>query len=242
MAVVDQGPIPAPPLPTTPPVFQGAKAPGGGLTYPTWLYPDTGNIYAATGATQDPNTGSALPEDQLPAEFRLSSEQQQQINDWMAAVAAANASLANQSSSKGTAPVTGEGTNVPDTTSPNIPNLPGVAGPPPPPQRPQSIEGYRPTNRGMSDAGFGGDQSFASLIPRVAGNSGGPRSPGDISGSAPNIPAWARGLMRSPYARALGRTGQNSFSSIGGFQPEAPMDDQVRRQQALAALGLPPVA
>jgi len=94
------------------------------------------------------------------------------------------------------------------------------------------VPGSGNASDGLGDSA---DQSFASLIPRVAGNNvNGPR---DISGARPNIPAWAQGLMRSPYSRFLAKGGQNSFSGMPGFGADVPpVDDaEARRLQEMLA-------
>ena len=78
---------------------------------------------------------------------------------------------------------------------------------------------------------------FGNAIPRASGND--PASPRSVAGARPSVPVWARGLMRSPFARFMQRGSQSSLGRIGGFQEDlAPVEDDPLRRQ-MESLGLP---
>jgi len=240
-------------LPTTPPTWQYAKTPGGGIASPTYVDPTTGEyIDPFTGQGTGYNTtGDAVTPGTYRPAYDITQNPAPPGYHW-----GPNGTLVQDEPAGGTQTPPDGGTIDPGAggdsggngpiggTEVPISDLPRITPPPPP-----DASGYTPTFRGPSPRGQGGeqgfdqgfDQSFSSLIPRVAGND--VTRPGDISGQRAQVPAWARGLMRSPYARAQG--GRSSFSQIGGFQPDVavdPAEEQRRQQQALLALGLPPVA
>lgn len=236
MAVFDPGTGPVtPPLPTTPPpAWQFAKTPGGGIASPTFVDPTTGEYidpYTGTG------TGFNTTGDSVSGKPGYDITQNPAPPGWHWQ----DGHLVEDAPTGGptgpTGPTGPSGPTGPAGTQVPIGMLPRVTPPPPP-----DATGYTPQGRG--EAGREGDsrQPFSSLIPRVAGND--VARPGDISGMRAQVPTWARGLQRSPYARALGRSGQSGFGQIGGFQPEVAPDqsEEIRRQQAILALGLPPVA
>lgn len=248
-------------LPTTPPpASQFAKTPGGGIASPTYVDPSTGEyIDPFTGKGTGVNTtGDPVQNSYQGDPVRTFDWQNTPPPDgfhWENGVLVPNAVVDPGAGGNALTPVGGDagaggdgsggGSGV-DTVP--IGTLPRITPPPPP-----DASGYTPQSRGGSgrggngqggDNGQGGfDQSFASVIPRVAGNDA--SHPGDMTGMRADVPTWARGLMRSPYARATARGGQGSFSQIGGFQPDAdptdPAEEARQRQMAMLAMGLPTI-
>lgn len=241
-------------LPTTIPKFDYAKTPGGGIASPTYVDPSTGEyIDPFTGMGTGYNTAGDPVQNSYQGSptrtFDWQNSPPPPGYHWVNGVLVQDAAPTGVDAGGAQAPIGGGNTIAPGAGGGNgqgnglgteipISQLPRITPPPPP-----DASGYQPNERGQSggrgqgqgnDQGF--DQGFASLIPRVAGND--VSHPGDISGQRAQVPAWARGLMRSPYARAQG--GQGNFSQIGGFQPVIDPAEQARRQQeALLAMGLP---
>ena len=115
---------------------------------------------------------------------------------------------------------------APPPPAPWVPPAP-VAQPEPP--GPQDFSGYIPQPSRSA--------VFGNAVPRASGND--PTSPRSVAGARPSVPVWARGLMRSPFARFMQRGGQSSLGRIGGFQEDlAPVEDDPLRRQ-MESLGLP---
>ncbi|MGH2713303.1 MAG: hypothetical protein ACRDM7_05360 [Thermoleophilaceae bacterium] len=127
---------------------------------------------------------------------------------------------------------------------------PPTPPPPPPlplpPDFPQGFRAFAPRSRGPLAAlpGLPGLPGGAPLGPRPTPPLG-PRPPLPFTGrpQIPLMPAWFRGLARSPYAQFAG-AGSNVFSRLGGFggpggfggSPEfLPFEDEQQRR----ALGGP---
>lgn len=199
------------------PVFHGnTKTPGGGFAYPSYEDPVTGSF------TSSPETTAPqlVPDSGAP----ISSDP-----------------------TAPTAPI--------DPTAPPPPGAPGDVAPtadgeapiapggPPEVASPSDMSGFTPTSAPSRGRVFGFNQSFATAIPRVSGN--GPAGPHNMTGAAPSVPLWARGLVRSPYARFLSRGGTNVLAGLPGFNPdEAPVDDQrrMREQQGEMPVWAQPIA
>lgn len=113
-----------------------------------------------------------------------------------------------------------------------VPSSPRVPEPP----RPGDVSGFMPIPP---------QSAMGSPVPRVSGNSL-PQSPRSEGGFRPQIPVWARGLARSPYARFLARGGENPYAVMPGFsadmQEEAvPVEDEEsRRRREMEAAGTGP--
>lgn len=238
-------------LPATPPppTWKFAKAPGGGIASPTYVDPTTGEYvdpFTGQGTGYNTSGDPVTPGSYTPA-YDFTNQPPPPGFHWENGRLVQDA-IQTPEGGDTPQPPTEPGAE-PEITSGGgleevpISALPRITPPPPP-----DATGYTPQARGQNNRGgqgeFDASQSFSSLIPRAAGNDA--IRPGDITGMRAQVPTWARGLMRSPYARALGRTGQSGLSSIGGFQPDAapvdPAEEMRRQQNAILALGLPPVA
>lgn len=108
---------------------------------------------------------------------------------------------------------------------PGLPTLPpGTTLPPPPPE----LMGQMPApNYGMGGASNAGPRSFAR----------GPMAPAALSGR-PQIPLWARGLQRSPYAQAAQARQPFAPSQFGRFDDQM-SDEERAMMEAQAVLGVP---
>lgn len=132
---------------------------------------------------------------------------------------------------------------------PNPDFVPGPETPPdyrfvPPPSPPREPEPPRPGDV----SGFmpvPSRSAMGSPVPRVSGNSL-PQSPRTEGGFRPQIPVWARGLARSPYARFLARGGENPYAVMPGFSADmheeaVPVEDEEsRRRREMEAAGSGP--
>lgn len=117
----------------------------------------------------------------------------------------------------------------PPVASGPIPLTPAPPGPPAfVPPAPQDFSGFAPADFGLPAPAPAGISH---------GNLGqsGPHAPGGFQGFTPQIPSWARGLQRSPFAQFQQARAPFAQPFVGGFDQAVNPDELRRKQQMQSA-------